>query len=270
MSRANIIGMIESSKNTDVSNSFVSSLIWTIERKEDAKPSKTLKPSSLRCIRSGVYQCLGVEPSKSQKSHNLDGICASGTAVHEYIQSICLDMNDTGWEYVDVGKYISEHNLSDVKVVKPCDFEHGVYETKLRHEGFGTPISFLCDGLLKHKGKYYILEIKSTNAGAFFKQNNVEEKHKAQAIAYSTLLNVDSVIFLYVERDLLNKKCFQYTPTKKEKDKFISDVKYATHCIEYGLIPAKPIEAEQDKRFCAYCRYINECKRSTDEYKYKE
>ena len=108
MSRASVIGMIESSKNVDVSNSFVSSLIWTIERKEDAKPSKTLKPSSLRCIRSGVYQCLGVEPSKSQKSHNLDGICASGTAVHEYIQSICLEMNDTAWEYFDVGKYISE------------------------------------------------------------------------------------------------------------------------------------------------------------------
>ena len=77
MSRANIIGMIESSKNTDVSKSFLSSLIWTVEKKEDAKPSKALKPSSLRCIRSGVYQCLGVEPSKSQKSHNLDGICAS-------------------------------------------------------------------------------------------------------------------------------------------------------------------------------------------------
>ena len=60
----------------------------------------------------------------------------------------------------------SEHNLNDVKVVKPCDFERGVYETKLRHEGFGTPISFLCDGLLKHKGKYYILEIKSTNTKA--------------------------------------------------------------------------------------------------------
>ena len=268
MARKSLFSMIENAEN--VSSKFLDSFIWTIERKEDAKPSRTLKPSSLRCIRSGVYQCLGVEPSKSQKSHVLDGICASGTAIHEYIQSICLEMADTGWEYVNVGQYISEHNLNDVKVIKPCDFERGVYETKLRHEGFGTPISFLCDGLLKHKGKYYILEIKSTNAGAFFKQNGVEEKHKAQAIAYSTLLNVNSVIFLYVERDLLNKKCFQYTPTKKEKDKFVSDVKYATHCIEYDLIPAKPIEAEQDKRFCAYCRYADECKKSVEEYKYKE
>ena len=81
---------------------------------------------------------------------------------------------------------------------------------------------------------------------------------------------MDSVIFLYVERDLLNKKCYQYTPSKQEKNKFISDVKYATHCIEYGLIPAKPIEAEQDRKFCAYCRYTDECRKSSEEYKYQK
>lgn len=262
--------MIENAKDSkNVSGKFLDSFIWTVENKVGHPPSKTLKPSSLRCIRNSVYQCLGVPMQSKKTSHILDGICVAGTSIHEYIQSICCIMKKTGWEFIDVGDYIRAKKL-DIQIIKESDFTKGIFETKLKCSRFGSPISFLCDGILKYKDKFYILEIKSTNAGSFFKQIDVEQKHKVQAIAYSVLLDIDTVLFLYVERDLLNKKCFQFIPSSQDKVKFRQDMSLITRCIKFRTIPSKPAEAYNDKNFCRYCNYVDECNCNEESYKYIE
>ena len=80
-------------------------------------------------------------------------------------------------------------------------------------------VSFLADGMVKYKNKYYLIEIKTQPFESQMRQKDVHEKHKDQATAYCVLLGIDSVIFFYEERNFLGKKCFLFTPTEEQKKK---------------------------------------------------
>ena len=110
----------------------------------DGKPSRTYKPSSLRCLRNMYYQVTGADLDPvGSKSSDVIGICESGTDRHERIQHVISKMSSFGvdCEFIDVAKYVEDNNLP-LKVISKKD-----YETKLLDES--RNLIFLCDGLIR-------------------------------------------------------------------------------------------------------------------------
>ena len=261
MSRKSLFDIIKTAtSNNDIADNFLNDFVYTIEKSDadnQRKPSKAFKPSNLRCNRSSVLEVMGADIDKTKNTHNLISICRNGTDTHLAIQEYVNKMKEYNldWEFVDVAKYVEDNNIP-LEIVSKMDIENGIYETKVMSKEYN--IRCLCDGLLKHDNQYIILEIKTIGSRPFWKLDDVLEKHKQQAISYCTLFRVDSIIFLYQERDLLNKKAFLYKPTQKEKDDWVSKMKYLNDCVSKNIVPAKPIEA--DSKFCQYCNYKTICK----------
>lgn len=244
----------------DIAKEFLDDYIYAVEKidKEERKiPSKSFKPSSLACSRGAVIQALGIEPDEPKNTHNIIDICKNGTNTHLQIQEVVDKMisQKLDWKFCDVGSYVKENNIN-LSIISDMNKESGEYETKLFSEKYN--IRFLCDGLLQHNKKYYILEIKTISSRQFWNLKDVLEKHKQQAISYCCLLHIDSVIFLYQERDIMNKKTFLFTPTQKEKENWVKRLEYLNDCVNKKYIPEKPKEA--DSKFCQYCNYKTYCK----------
>lgn len=249
--------MIKASEN--ISEKFKEDWIYTNEHMEDDyTPSKTISPSSMQCARAMSFKLLGVPRDEGKSSQVLNIICEIGTAVHEYVQKNCLSLKK--FEYINVAEYVKDKEL-DLKIGKASDFSKNIFEThlyKLDKDG-NKVVSFLCDGILKDKetGKYYILEIKTVGSQGFFKQDKVLEKHHRQAIAYSILLNISTVLFMYICRDVPSIKVFPYKPMREEKEELLRICNEVITKSKENIIVAKP---NVDNKVCSYCDYYKTCK----------
>lgn len=252
----NILKLIDVETNNLLPHeSFLNDLKRSIEledKKGNTLPSKTYKPSGMNCIRASYYQISGVQPDEGESSYTLIGICNSGSDIHQRIQDAVTKMKDNGidCEYVDVAKYVADRKLDYLDVVA----NHG-FETKLYHKDLN--ISFLCDGIIKYKNHYYILEIKTESGYKFLNRKGVDTKHYNQASAYSLSLGIDDVIFVYVSRDLLDMKSFCLSVTPEMR---LNILEYIHECDEYlekKIVPPKP--KDYNKLVCQYCNYKTQC-----------
>lgn len=234
---------------------FKRSVLLTDE-KNAGIPSKTFKPSSLNCERGCYYQIMGVKPEGGSASFNLIGICNSGTDIHVRVQTAVMEMIENGidCEWVDVETYIKENNL-DYLIVR----EKKGTETKLYDTRYGTYISFMCDGIIKYKGKYYILEIKTESSNKWYGRTDVDKKHYKQAISYSNSFKIDTVLFMYIERDLLNAKVFEYNVTDDMRNELEHFFKNVQGYVERQIVPPKPKDIQPNN--CRYCGYLAQCRK---------
>ena len=164
-------------------NDLKRSIEMTADKGDGRLPSKTYKPSGMNCIRASYYQIMGVQPDPSSSSYTLVGICNSGTDIHVRIQTAVEDMKNNGidCEYIDVADFVRSRDLNYLNIVS----KNGM-ETKLYHKTLN--ISFMCDGIIRYKGKYYILEIKTETANKFWDQDGVQLDHYNQGIAIKSFL----------------------------------------------------------------------------------
>ena len=239
-----------------IEKQFVEDLKRSIElndKKESRKPSQTYKPSSMNCLRNMYYQRIGVEP-ESESNAVLIGICESGTDRHERVQEAVSRMkeNNIDCEYIDVAEYIKQRELTDLEIVS----KQG-YETKLFHKKLC--MSFLCDGIIKYKGKYYILEIKTESINKWYNRTDVAEEHKNQATAYSYSFNIDNVIFLYINRDMCDMKPFMFTVTPENKRNLVGRINECEECVKVSIPPKK--DENTPKKACNYCNYKKQCQK---------
>lgn len=255
----------------DYANDFLTGLTYTIEKldKDDTyMPSPTFSPSGMKCERSMIYKLLSVKPDDRKTSYQLVDICANGTDSHQRLQNYVNKMKSCGidCEYINVADdYVRKYKLP-LFIGKESNFIDE-FETHLytfdkkkgvdKHSIFPYPVSFLCDGIIKLNGKYFILEIKTQASMKAMRQKDVQEEHKIQATAYSLFLGIDDVMFLYEDRDLLGKKCFVYTPTKEEKVALHKKLIMCYNMSKEGKVIAKP---NVDKKVCNYCNYKHTCK----------
>lgn len=245
-------------KETTASESFLEDFKRSIEMTEakyDGIPSQTFKPSSLNCARGCYYQIMGVKPDNGHASFNMIGICNSGTDIHVRVQTAVMQMIENGidCEWIDVAQYIEENHLDHLIVREKKGTETKLYDTR-----YGTYISFMCDGIIKYKGKYYILEIKTESSNKWYGRTDVDPKHHKQAISYSNSFNIDTVLFLYVERDLLNCKCYEFKVSDSMRTELVHFFKDVQGYVERQIAPPKgDIPANQ----CRYCGYITQCKK---------
>lgn len=146
----NVCRLIEGvQKDTPVERSFLLDLERSIELDDmnsSRIPSKTYKPSSMKCLRNMWYQVTGAERDCEPSNYTSIGICNSGTDTHERIQSYVSNMknNNIDCEYVDVAEYVNKNKLDYIDVVS----KNGM-ETKLFHKELN--MSFMCDGIIKYK-----------------------------------------------------------------------------------------------------------------------
>lgn len=256
----NIARLIQSTQESiPVEQSFLADLQRSIElqnKKTAREPSKTYKPSSMQCIRNMYYQVTGTQQDDNESSCSLVGICNSGTDIHARLQQAVLDMKTNGMdcEYVNVEDFVRTRGLNNLQVVKSPDFNAKDYETKLFDKRLN--ISFLCDGIIRYKNKYYILELKTESTNKFMMRKGVDTKHYDQGTAYSILFNLENVIFIYVNRDVHNMKSYMFTPTQQMKQDLLDRISECDAFVLKNQVPPKP---DVDSRVCNYCNYRLKC-----------
>jgi CRISPR/Cas system-associated exonuclease Cas4 (RecB family) len=197
---------------------------------------------------------MGAELNSDNKDECLVSMADVGTHRHEFLQHHVSKMHELGidCEWVDVEEYVLA-NCADLgtKVVKKSGYEYKCFNEKYN-------MSFLCDGIIKYKGTYYILEIKTESSFKWSKRTNVDDKHKPQACCYSLCFGISKVIFVYENRDTCSKKAYLYKPSQHEIEEQVLDK--ITKCNEYVDLCVTPPKTE-NKRDCAYCNYIDICKK---------
>ena len=257
----NVCRLIEQAKEElSPEQAFLSDLKRSIEvesRKGARKPSQTYKPSSMNCIRNMYYQLIGAEPDVGDESYCMIGICNSGSDIHIRIQSAVEKMKENGMdcEYVDVAQFIKSRK-TDEKLDDLVIREKYGAETKLYHKRLN--MSFMCDGIIRYKGHYYILEIKTEMGMKWNKRDAVDPKHYAQGTAYSIAFNLPDVMFLYISRDLLDMKAYIFTPTDDMKNELVDKIMTCDNYVKQQQIPPKP--EDLSKRTCEYCSYKTICR----------
>lgn len=254
----NVMRLIDTAKETlPPEQDFLNDLKRSIEL-NDAKghrlPSKTYKPSGMNCIRASFYQIVGKEPDDGCTSYISVGICNSGSDIHVRVQTAVSEMKQNGidCEYVNVADFVKDRGLDylDVKALSGM-------ETKLYHKTLN--MSFMCDGIIRYNGHYYILELKTESSNKFFSRKGVDESHYNQATAYSIALGLPEIIFIYISRDTLDMKSFLFVPTDEMKQDLIGYIEECDGYVKRLIAPPKPEDVS--KKACTYCGYKNQCKK---------
>ena len=254
----NIIRLIDSAKEQiPVEQDFLADLKRSIELTADKGngiPSKTYKPSGMNCIRASYYQVMGVEPDESSSSYTLVGICNSGTDIHVRIQTAVEQMKDNGidCEYLDVAEFVKSRNLDNLEIRSKSGMETKLYHKRLN-------MSFMCDGIIRYKGKYYILELKTESSYKFMNRHGVDPSHYNQGTAYSLAFGLDNVLFVYISRDVLDMKAFMFNVTNEMRSHLVDYIDECDAYVRRKIAPPKPDDVL--KKTCSFCGYKNQCKK---------
>lgn len=241
------------SSTEDISFNFLKWLESTIvnDSKSNKKVKSTYyKPSSLNCMRMMYFYRTSTEIDEVERPASSIGILHSGEDRHLRIQNAItkIKSNEFDCEWVDVETYIKEHNLTNLEVISKKEYETTVHNKEL-------DLLFLCDGIVKINGIYYIVEIKTENANSFYFRQNVAEEHKHQATCYSLSFNINNVIFIYENRDNCLKKSYLFYVSKEQKDEVVNLINKCNKYVENKEIPIR-IECKG----CNYCDYKKKCK----------
>lgn len=237
-----------------IANDFLYWLETTIQNESRSnKKIKTTfyKPSALNCLRMMYFYRTSTEIDEINiRPASSNGVLESGQDRHLRIQEAITKIKKNGFdcEWIDVETYIKQKNLTNLEVRCKKEFETTVYNKDL-------DMLFLCDGLVKIKGQYYIIEIKTENSMAFFQRKEVAEEHKHQAACYSISFRINNVIFIYENRDVCSKKVFLFPVTQDLRDEVIGMIE---RCNEFVNKNELPIRIES--KACNYCDYRKRCK----------
>jgi CRISPR/Cas system-associated exonuclease Cas4 (RecB family) len=260
MSLKNIAKLVKQATQADMTpakefQNLLNQAIVMLEREDKRQPSQTYKPSSLGgCLRKIYFEVTGapIDPD-GDIDPDFVGILQSGTDRHERIQNAIIEMKRLGidCEWIDVEDYLKLYPVAGTELV-----ERKGNEFKLRNTVLN--MSFMCDGIIKFGGKYYILEIKTEASFKWNGRTDAEEQHKVQASSYSTCLGIDDIMFIYEMRDLCKKKYIHVSVTKQDReDKVIHVINTVEDYRERNEVPPKT----EKKSLCNYCDFKRECKK---------
>ena len=244
-------------KSLEPEQAFITDLKRSIEigeTKHSRKPSKYYKPSSMNCIRQMFYVRTGKKPDSGDASYVNWGICNSGTDTHERVQKAVAEMRENGFDcdYVDVGVFVKQRGLQDLKVTR----KEGM-ETHLIHQNL--KLSFLCDGIIRYQNHYYILEIKTESGSKWYSRMGVDPSHYKQAICYSTAFRISEVLFVYINRDIFDFKPYIFEVTDEMKSDLVGYIDDCEGYVKRLIAPPKP--ADVAKKTCEYCNYRSYCRK---------
>lgn len=225
--------------------------------------STNISPSKMYCPVYEVFKLQGIPMAPEERSFESRGYAEAGNSRHQAIQKFLIDHPDVEW--IDPAVYVKENNLPfDVRpsraVLNLLD-KHptmteaeakdllGEYEVNLVHKS--QPLSFKLDGLIRYRGEYYILEIKTIGKKDF--SLVPLPKHQGQGKTYSFLLKIDKVCWVYECReDFKVKVVFQLIEEEERQS-----VRKILNSIILNKDNPKALERNLQK--CTYCRYKPHC-----------
>ncbi len=141
-----------------------------------------------------------------------------------------------------------------MEVVRQDGFETLIYHKSLN-------MRFKCDGIIRYKGQYFILEIKTESIYKWQNRQGIAEEHIAQGTSYATAFGVNKVMFLYENRDMCGKKAYILEVTNDMKmDLVIGKIEEADYYVKRLVPPPKPEDLPRNT--CTYCPYKTECRKA--------
>lgn len=112
-------------------------------------------------------------------------------------------------------------------------------------------------GIIKYKTKYFIFEFKTETSNKFYNRTDVDSSHYNQATAYSIAFGLNNVLFVYENRDTLDKKAYIRNVTNEMKEELIGKLEYCDEYVKKLKAPPKPQDVS--KKACSYCSYKEQC-----------
>lgn len=237
-----------SSEFLEFYESFVDSKI--LARRSEAS-SQTFAPSSFRCMRRSWFRLRGVQPDiPKEADRRLEFSAELGTACHRVIQSNLKEALKDDW--IDVVQYLKDHPIPYAYSVEEDDLE-----TKVHIEN--PPINFACDGIIRWKDKYYLLEIKTSEYGSFQDLTDVKSQHVEQIKTYASLLNLNNILVVYQDRMYGELKVYEMILHDSERDHILETMDYVLQCVEYNIAPEGLPKGDS---WCTpnMCPYFEKCK----------
>ena len=275
---------------TSINEKFLRQYQETLKLENPDRPKKAgfIRPSSLtECVRKLTF-----EYTAEPEEFGYDGtprIGESGTDAHTRIQNYIASMkeHDFDVEFIDVKDYLRDHPKPWLEIIDETA-NHTILETDIKAnkivymdgdvrkekklnwymERFLGPETLLynnqtksrfkADGIVKYLGKYYVLEIKTENNRKYTSHNKTLEphdKHKLQGTFYGLSFEIDSVMFLYENRDTCATfvTIFELDEAIKRKVKHL--IKETIRYGDNGWIAPRTL----DKYECKFCPFQTRC-----------
>ena len=230
-----------------------------------------ISPSGLYCPVAVWYKLHKTPMLPEDRTFESDGYASAGSDRHKAIQSFLVSLPEVEW--VNVEEYVVNHSLPfkveyevgilelaekyNLSCDQVCEIV-GSYERLLKHTN--NLINLKLDGLIKFKGEYYILEIKTTSKAKIARAPLNE--HQLQAKAYSMLLNIPKIIWVYETRE-----DFKHTVVFQE---FLEEDRLFIKNYLNKIVLAKSPKELDRSTDCKFCRYREVCNKDFGEEKHNE
>lgn len=213
--------------------------------------SRVFVPSSMRCKRKSWFRLRGVLcDTLSNPDMTLEFTAEVGTACHQVIQRNLSEMLGNHW--VSVADYLSTHPIAYA-----YELQENGFETKV--SVISPPMHFSCDGIIEMGGVFYLLEIKTCDHNTFENLSDVKDIHKDQANAYSTMLGIPNVLFMYQSRLTGEIKVFEYSVSSLQQQEVLDSMKEIQKLADMSIAPDKLGTAWNDY-VCRNCEYSKKCR----------
>ena len=247
------LARFNSAVSSDFLNFYENFVDSKIAEKNSEPSHKTFAPSGFRCKRKMWFRLRGTEPDQlKQVDRVLNFTAEIGTACHKIIQSNLKEALQDDW--IPVDRYLQEHPIPYDYTLKQDD--DGL-ETKI--EILDPPIRFACDGIIRWKGKLYLLEIKTSEYSSFDELTDPKSEHVMQVKCYTTLLGLSGVLFMYQDRQYGSLKVYEMHVSDADKQMVTNTMKYVQDMAEANLAPER---LPYDDPWCnpSRCQYYRKCK----------
>lgn len=239
-----------SAASSDLINIYEIATEVEIRESREGIKHKTFAPSSFRCKRLNWFRLRGVQPDRIEEVDPvLDFSAKIGESCHRLIQSRLQKSLEDDW--ISVEQHFREC---------PPDFSY-----TLEANGFETfvnvidpPVRFACDGIIRIKGKKYLLEIKSSEYASFNDLTQPKPYHVEQVKCYASLLNISDVLMIYIDRQYGTIKCFELNIPLSDMQKVREDMKLVQKAVKDNLAPER---LPRGDRWCSsnMCPYYKVC-----------
>ncbi len=241
--------------NSAASSDFLDLYEHTVDESilegETSLPSRTFAPSQIRCKRVSWFRLRGTPPEpETTVDRTLNFTATVGSACHQHIQELLAKKFGADW--VSPEDYLKQANLN----YKYNCYKNGL-ETQLEIIE-PVPVKFAPDGIIFWQGKYWLLEIKTSEYSSFDKLTEPKPNHVDQIKCYATLLNIPNVLVLYQDRVYGNLKCYEVNVAESDMQQIWDMFKEVQDYVVKNIAPPKP----DNTKYCnpSYCRYYNKCK----------
>lgn len=245
------IARFNSSVSSDILEFYESSLDKQIKQSAEKERHKTFAPSSMRCKRLQWFRLRGSEPDVLKSTdRSLDFTAKIGTACHRMIQELLS--KELGECWIDPKKYLEDNPPFYDYTLKQSEYEAQI-EVK------NPPVRFACDGIIFWKGKYYLLEIKSSEFGSFNELTQPKYNHIDQVKGYCALFGIHDVIFLYIDRQYGSVKCYEVNFKDYQIQEVLDMFNEIQNCVQSGIAPEGLPKGDP---YCgpSWCPYYKKCK----------